>query len=392
MPFSVQSFLYDFAKNAFDAGFLWLPAVLAFFAWKLWIYHIRLRHISNINWLMLEIKLPREINKNPQAFEFLLNMLHQTKGINFYEKYLYGEVRKWFSLELVSKEGVVHFYIYAPSNYRKMIETQIYGQYPGIEITEVYDYTKDFADFNEYKMHMAEFILEKEDAYPIKTYLDYKLDKTETEEEFKNNPLTSFIELIGSIKEGEHVWCQILARATYVKWKDAGKKLVDKIMKRDEKKKEGEKIDLGAMRLSPGEHLITESIERNVSKLGFDVCIRIGYLAKEDKYNSIIPSAIYGAMKQYNSLNLNGFKRINATSYVDYFFKKTREDWRKGRIFDAYRNRFCFYLTWALSRKTFVLNSEELATIYHFPGKVATTPTLGRIEAKKGEPPAGLPI
>ncbi len=35
---------------------------------------------------------------------------------------------------------------------------------------------------------------------------------------------------------------------------------------------------------------------------------------------------------------------------------------------------------------------EELATIFHFPGKVATTPTLGRIPSKRAEPPSNLPI
>ena len=38
------------------------------------------------------------------------------------------------------------------------------------------------------------------------------------------------------------------------------------------------------------------------------------------------------------------------------------------------------------------MNIEELATIYHFPGDIASTPTLSRVEAKKGEPPANLPV
>jgi hypothetical protein len=38
------------------------------------------------------------------------------------------------------------------------------------------------------------------------------------------------------------------------------------------------------------------------------------------------------------------------------------------------------------------LGTEELATLFHFPGTVAKTSALGRIEAQKAEPPANLPI
>ena len=59
-------------------------------------------------------------------------------------------------------------------------------------------------------------------------------------------------------------------------------------------------------------------------------------------------------------------------------------------MFDAYVNRSAFYKPY--KRKTIVLNTEELATIYHFPRQRCPTPSLARIESKKGEPPAGLPV
>jgi hypothetical protein len=100
--------------------------------------------------------------------------------------------------------------------------------------------------------------------------------------------------------------------------------------------------------------------------------------------------SMIGIMKQYNALNLNGFKPTKATS-VDYPpFKKYRMAKMRAVMIDAYRKRSYFYMPYEGS--PFVLNTEELATIFHFPGRVAETPTFSRIEAKKGEPPSGLPV
>jgi len=96
-------------------------------------------------------------------------------------------------------------------------------------------------------------------------------------------------------------------------------------------------------------------------------------------------------MKQYSTQNMNGFK--SKSTSVDYFFKKTRESIKKRRMLRAYQQRSYFYIPYRHNRRQFfVLNSEALATIFHFPGRVAETPTLSRIEAKRGEPPVNLPI
>ena len=42
--------------------------------------------------------------------------------------------------------------------------------------------------------------------------------------------------------------------------------------------------------------------------------------------------------------------------------------------------------------QTFVLNIEELATLWHFPGQILKVPTLTRIESKEASPPPNLPI
>ena len=62
-------------------------------------------------------------------------------------------------------------------------------------------------------------------------------------------------------------------------------------------------------------------------------------------------------------------------------------------MIDAFRRRSFFYAPYRnWQSKPYILTTEELATLYHFPGKIVTTPTLERIPSKKVEPPANLPI
>jgi hypothetical protein len=371
----------------------WMPIILVFVFWRLWIQYINARFITSLSWSLLEIKLPREILKSPRAMELFLNTLHQTKDGNLIEKYWQGFLRPWFSLEIVSVGGNIHFFICAQKFFRNLVEAQIYAQYPDVEIKETDDYSKMFFDNKgfgkEWGCWGTEFALTAEDAYPIKTYVDYGLDDTVLKEEQKIDPITSFLEFMGSLKDGEQAWFQILIRATKTDWKEAGKKIIEKIMEEGSDGKEKADGGKSAAKLTPGKRIIIEAVERDVSKLGFDTGIRAMYLAKNDVFNPVNIASLVASMKQYNTLNLNGFKPTRATS-VDYLFKNRREQAMKKEMLNAYRLRSYFYIPYEHS--PFVLNTEELATIFHFPGRVAETPTFGRIEAKKSEAPANLPV
>ncbi len=383
-----QNIFYQTWNFFLQTWFLWSVIILWLIFWEFWIFYRRTQFILSLDWTILEIKLPREITKSPRAIEVFLNALHITSDGNFVEKYYKGKLRTWFSLEIAGINGEIHFFIFTQKFYRNLVEAQIYAQYPGVEVVEVEDYSRNafVEDFGEeWECFGTEFKLSAEDAYPIRTYVDYELQKADTKEEYKTDPITSFLELLGSLKQGEQIWFQILIRATKKEWREEGKKLTEKIMERSKKLKEGEQ----QKKLSPGETEIIKAIEKDVSKLGFDVGIRVMYLAQNDVFNKINVPSMIGIMKQYNALNLNGFKPTNSTS-VDYLFKKQREAKMKKRMLDAYRKRSYFYMPY--SKTPFVLNTEELATIYHFPGRVAETPTFGRIESKKGEAPPNLPV
>jgi hypothetical protein len=389
---------------------IWLPVALVMTLVKLYFYYIQARFLSKLEYTLLEIKLPQEIFKSPAAMEIaLLNSLYQTwDGDNLLiGQWLVGQVRGWASLELVSIGGEVHFFIWVQKFFKNLVEAQIYAQYPGVEIFTVDDYTNKVpygVPGSDWKLWGAEFALTKPDAYPIKTYVDYGLgiDKPDKEEQFKIDPITSTLEYLGSLNKNEQLWIQIMVMATKKRfrkpgtlfakedWKDNSKALLNKLMKRD-KKKEG--ADFGSLVLSPGERETVEAVERGLGKQGFDCGIRAIYLAKGEAFRPINIVGTLGIFKQYGSPKLNGFKPGKHKTSITYPWQDPtgkRLALIKLGFFDAYRRRSYFYPPY--QRTPFVLNTEELATIYHFPGKVAETPSLGKIGSKRAEPPPDLPV
>lgn len=398
----LSSSVVDALRIALLYAWYWLPPLLAIALWHAFRAYTLFKYVMGIEWVTLEIKLPREIMKSPLAMEVVLGAFHQTSDKKLYHRTLEGFVRAWFSLEIVSFGGEVHFFIRTPKFFRALIESNIYSQYPSIEIHEVPDYVYS-VDYkgpqSDYEMWGGEFILTKDDPYPIKTYVDYGLDK-DPKEEFKNDPITPIIEFLGSIQPGHQIWIQILIQAAkkrYRKkdgsmgdWKDQGEALINKMMKRDDKPKEGEfKFPV----LSSTEKDVTEAIARSINKLGFDCGIRTIYVAEKDKFKPINFVGLIALFKQFSSVGLNGFKPNNTTG-LDYPWQDpfgTRVARLKRKMLRAYRHRGYFYPPFKKS-EPFVLNTEELATLYHFPGRVSETPTFGRIESRRGEPPSNLPL
>ena len=93
----------------------WAPFLFGAVFWHEWVHYIQERHRSNMKWVILEVKLPKEIHKTPIAMEIVLNSLYQMGGsIVWWDKYWKGKVKDWFSLEMVSIEGHVKFFIRTP--------------------------------------------------------------------------------------------------------------------------------------------------------------------------------------------------------------------------------------------------------------------------------------
>ncbi len=231
----LMQFLIDIGLSLiYLASFLLLCA----WSWRFWMMYVQQKAMAKIKWLMLEIKLPREITKSPLATEVALASLLQGGGVaNSYSRIFRGNLPVYSSLEIASLEGVIHFYIRIQERFRPLVEANFYAQYPGIEIVEADDYTQsiryhhlaksvslwgatfytskkwkpvDLKTGKEYEKDGKPYEM-KADFLPIKTYVDYGLDK-DPKEEYKTDPITTLLEVMGGIGKGEYFWYQILVQ------------------------------------------------------------------------------------------------------------------------------------------------------------------------------------
>ena len=430
---------------------IWLPLLLLVLAGDLWVKYRRTRFINSLNWIILEIKPPKDIKKTPYSMEQIFAGLHGIhSGPNFKDWFMDGVFQRWFSFEMISQSGEVRFLIRTVDTFRDLVEAQVYSQYPEAEITQIDDYVNSVPETlpnDDYGMWGTELVLVKEDGYPIRTYPQFEKDAKSDDQ--RVDPISGLLEVMSKIKQGEQVWIQTLIRPVDDTWKKEGEKLRDKLVGRKEEKKQGaisKEIDawkdvtravtrsvatgegmefssssedskddpMFMWKTTKGEQDVVSAIEQNISKIGFETIIRIIYLGPQDTFNMANVNAIFGSIKQVNTQHLNAFKpNGKVTPSLDYWYqaKKQRVTYRKKRVFADYKKRaFCQYsdvikylnklsfeklpiLNWLFIRsKPFVLNIEELATMYHFPSEPVKTPLLSKVESKKGEPPMGLPV
>jgi len=391
-------------------------------------YHYRGDYfIAGMTWTLLEVEVPRENDKTPLAMELILsNALYQASTKGMWEKYVDGAVRFWSVLEMTSTEGRIRFFIRCASRTAGLVETQIYAQFPQAKVREIpdeEDYVWGVGDINkdsDWNAWGCEFKLEKNDPYPIKTYVKYGLDKPATKEEHKVDPLTPTIELFGTMGKGEHMWMQIFVRASMKEYGhghhghnftdecQAELDLLSKPYTREHLKPDGSGVTLEP-RVPDFLKTKFEGIKGKSGKLPFDCGIRVIYAAKKEAFRNEGRRALRTIFRQYADPDLNAFSRVHSTQF-DYPWQDLTGNklWRKKKMMiDRYRTRsffnLPFYMQWhypwlldffipVYPPEIFVLNAEELATIFHFPGMVSETPTFKRIESKVAKPPQNLPI
>jgi hypothetical protein len=411
--FAPQQTLSNFAVLVFFSP-IWIPFVLAEFTITRFIQSNRASFISKQQFVLLELLIPREVTKTPLAMETFFANLHIGSGeATPYKKYFQGSVRPWWSFEIVSLGGRVHFYVWTRVGFRRLIESSLYAQYPDMQIIEAEDYSRltDPSD-HDHQMFGAEFAKRKEDPFPIRSYVDFGLTPGAKPEE-NVDPLAQMVELLGSIGPDEQLWLQFIIRFTKDEklnkktidgraytWRDQATDLIDDL--RTKLSQKGQYIDpvTGKLHetkignLTKGQTDTINAVERNIAKPGFDVGIRGIYLAKVDKYQGSMIGSLLNIFKPFGSESTNS---IGPASLWSAAFSDNPWEDRNGHLHHhvnhevtrLYRQRAYYHLPY--KGPWMVLSTEELATIYHIPTSGVSTPNLQRIQSTTSGAPANLP-
>ncbi len=385
----------------------WAPPVLLVVFWNVWMRYVRAQFIANQPMCLLELRMPQEIYKSPAAMQAVLDGMYISGGeTTYFDRMWLGKVRTWYSLEIASMEGQVHFYVWTRASYKRQVERHFYAHYPEVEVVEVPDYANTLnISLATHGIFGNDFVLTQPDPYPIRTYVDYRLDVSATKEEQKIDPLAGVVELLGSMRKGEYMWIQILARPhkaepdfTFGTLRQSSvvskaAKEIQKIRSNPEETVVLSDGKVGKM-LSKQQLQSIEAISRNTYESHpWDAGIRALYIAQKDSFDvPNIPSMI-NAFRQFQSPRSNGFKPVRWLAKYDYpwqDYRGVRQAADMMRVLHAYRLRSWFHGPYKFP--AFILSSEELATLFHPPGSVVKTPTLGRITSTRSQAPSNLPI
>lgn len=359
----------------------WLLAILlGYFAWQ---NRRKTSWVTKQESVVLEIKIPKANDKNPTAAEMMFATLH---GILKPKQQLIkeGSLQEYISFEFVADKTSIRFYVWTPKHLKDFVEGQVYAQYPSAEISECEDYSRKVREdggFDNKHISTAELKLTKKDYLPIKTFNNFQVD-----------PLAGITGALSKVEdEGEEIWIQILSRPVSDEWKRKGLNWVAKkkgqqmagLSMSDVLQEPGKFFTdlvkaavVGPVEANSTKTLSSEdegrisAVELKAEKLGFKSMIRIVYLANTNEKAAEKIQSVFGAFKQFNTTNLNGF-RGKLVHNENSFLKD-------------YQNRL-------FTKKGFHLNIEELASIYHLPHTSVETPNINWTTSKTGEPPTSLP-
>lgn len=360
--------------------YVWLPIVLVlvFLTWR---NYQRVEKNTVFESVLLALEIPKANDKSELAAEQLFASLHGILRDKAELKYSAG-IQEHLSFEIASVNGQIRFYAWVPKSLQSFVEGQIYSQYPSVQIhTADEDYVTHERQHS--VTYTSEITLTDSEFLPIKTFQNFEVD-----------PLAGITGTLAKLEAtGDELWVQVLARPIADDWHKASDSWIKSVKNGNpfaflnggfnlkwiggllealwQPPAQGSGGASAPKELSDRDKNRIAEAEKKATKLGYQVKIRLAYLGESEANAKLRMQAIVGTFKQFNSTNLNGF-RMSSPSFRP-------EDLAK-------------YSQRQFNDRGFLLNIEELASVFHLPHTNVETPNIVWASSKTAEPPAKLPI
>lgn len=305
----------------------------------------------------LQVKLPSDNEIEVKAAEHMFsNLMGFQKG---FLQSLFTEPYR-ISFEIVSKAEGISFYVVAPDEIATVVEKQINGAYPTAEIDIINPH--EIWDRGAYTQ-VTELKLRGPSYYPLKTY-----------EELKNDSMSSVTSAMSKLGEDEVVAVQYIIQPASDNWRLAGRRFCSNVRSRAADPEKKVNVDTSFL----------EEIEKKIALPGFYTKIRIVSVAK-DKYTAQTHiQNMLSAFEQFTNMNYNRFIRKTMISAKGILRSLI---YRKIKVKEVYVP----VLGVQIYSNTSVLNTAELATVFHFPNKNVETPNIVWLTARKSSAPVNIP-
>lgn len=294
----------------------------------------------------------------------------------------YGQ--RHLAFEVVTEKGFVHFYAAVPLSLVGVVKQAIVSAYPSARLEEAPDHNIFNSNNTLTGIAGGELVLKESYAYPIATY-----------QELKRDTMQALFNSLSGVEQNDGAAIQILIRPAEQGWIKTVRGLAEKKKKGDDKQKSALQ-NMGALLkdastalTKPPEHKDSgggdkpkelSSLDQSVIDMmydktrsaGFEVLIRLVASSGTQQRAHDLVGNMVASFALFDASGRNGFK-----------FESVPSD----KLVGAYLLRSFPY-----DKHDMVLNSVELATLYHFPDQQNTpTSQLSRQSSKQVDGPRNMP-
>lgn len=335
--------------------------------------------------VVLKVLLPREVSsqegeRGVKDFKEAMSIAEQffTAFSSLYDsdprRLLRGQ--ETIGLEFVAKDNLISFYLIVAKDLRQLAERQLHSYYPFAQVEP----SQDFRIFGEQAFPYGAFITTKSNyALPIRTYRAMESD-----------PLNALTNSMSKLPQGVNAGFQVLIQPTSGEWRSKATAAAKEVSEgRSAVKSSGfaqllsglfstlrsgsssEKKKDEPVRLTPIQEEMMKNIQEKGSKVGFETVIRVVAVSdRSEQESKVALESIATALGQYTSPELNYLKRVSPGDMKRFAAE---------------------YITRRFAGPSTILNTEELASLYHFPNQFIETPSIEWLAARVLPPPSNLP-